>query len=556
MRMSLSDRRGRRRTLVTTGAALLTACTLAACGGGGSSTAGSPAPDTTGPGGTPVESRPIDAMTVSVPQLGDVLHTTRAVGPILGVLLQGLEPLVVYEPDGSLKPNLATSYDQPKPKRYTFELRDDVTFWDGSPLTAEDVVASFRVHMGDDTESASASYWTGVESVRADGDRRIVVDLSAPDPAFIYTVARTGIFSAAFAEEKGKQLGSPSALNMGTGPYRFASFKPFSRVELVRNDDYWGDKPAIARIDAQVLNQNNLLLGLQSGEIDAAFGLPVSQLKSFANLPEFALTDVPDAAVYKFNFDVDKAPWDDIHLRRAFAYAIDHETIARDVLNGADPATALVPSFMFGNVLPADRLDPAYDELSTLVPSYDLERAKDELAQSSTPDGVETTILVMASDPNLSAIAQTVAQSAAEVGIDLEVREVDEGTYNNAVYLKHTTDGVSIDNFGAGSPDYLNIPDLTLNSANIPPTGFTDVADYRNDDVDRMLGEASRLKADDAERGELALDVLKAAGADLPYAPVAFPKVYLGLKDDYSYTGFNAFWWMNRWPDLIAAKGS
>ncbi|MBB4660445.1 ABC transporter substrate-binding protein [Conexibacter arvalis] len=545
-----NEPRVNRRQALAVGGAFTLSGLLAACGGGSSGQASDAGPATAVAGGS---GKQIDALSISVPQLGDLLHTTRAVGPILGITLLGMEPLVLYQPDGSLAPNLAESWEQPSLTRYVFKLRRGVRFWDGSPLTPADVVASFDVHVGRSTESASASYWTSVERVSARGDE-IVVELAAPDPAFIYTVARTGIFSAAFARRRGDKLGSPSVLNLGTGPYRFTAFTPLSRVRLERNDGYWGRAPPIGRIDAQVLNQDTLLLGVQSGEVDAAFALPVSQLKSFTSLPDFALQNVPDAAVYKFNMVVDRAPWDDVHLRRAFAHAVDREAIARGVLNGADPATTLEPPTTFDGALPRSEVDEAYAELAQLMPAYDLDKARQELAQSRYPDGIKTEVLVMASDPNLSAITQTAAQGAAEIGIKIDVREVDENTYINAVYLRHTTDGLSIDNFGAGGPDLLNIPDLTLNSRNIPPTGFTNVANYESAAVDELLARASRLRVDDARRAQLALDVLRRAGEDLPYVPVAFPKVYLGVKREYAYAGFNAFWWLNRWPDQIVAQ--
>jgi len=544
-------RRINRRQALAVGGALTLGSLIAACGGSSDGEATGTAPAAAPPAGS---GKPIDALTVSVPQLGDLLHTTRSVGPILGITLLGLEPLLLYRPDGRLGPNLAESWRQPSLTRYVFRLRRGVRFWDGSPLTPADVVASFQVHAGRSTVSASASYWTKVKRIAADGDE-IVVDLSAPEPEFIYTIARTGVFSADFARRRGDRLGSPSALNMGTGPYRFTGFTPMSRVQMERNDRYWGRAPPIGRIDARVLNQDNLLLGVQSGDVDAAFALPVSQLKSFASLPEFSLTNVADAAVYKFNMVVDRAPWDDPHLRRAFAHAVDRETIAAGVLNGAAPATTLEPPETFAGALPRAEVERAYAELATLLPAYDLDKAKQELAQSRYPDGVETTVLVMASDPNLSAITQTAAQGAGEIGIEIKVREVDENTYNNAVYLRHTTDGLSIDNFGAGGPDLLNIPDLTLNSSNIPPTGFTDVANYASDEVDRLLAAASRLKVDDPRRARLALDVLRTAAEDLPYVPIAFPQVYLGLRDGLAYSGFNAFWWLNRWPDQLVAQG-
>lgn len=520
-----------RRGLLAAGGALAAGGLLAGCGRASGGTLG--------------------ALSVSVPLLPDRLHTTRAVGPILGVVLLGLEPLLLLGPDGAVEPNLALSHEQPKPTRHVFRLRTGVRFWDGSPLTAEDVVASFTAHFAKGTDSAAGSYWAAVADVRAERPDVVVVDLDRPQTDFVYTVARTGVFSAAYARRHGARLGTPGVLNMGTGPYRFETMTPFSRVLMSRNDRYWGGAPRVGRIDAQVLDKNGLLLGVQAGEVDVVFNVPNTHLASFSDLRDVKLTRVVDAAVYKFNFGVDKAPWNDPHLRRAFAHTVDRSAIARSVLHGAAAAPAPAPPANFAGAMPDAAVKAAYAELDRLLPAYDLARAKQEIAASTRPDGLDVTVLVMPSDPSLSSITQTVAQSAAKIGIRIRPREADEGTYNNAVYLKHATEGLSIDNFGAGSPDVLNVPDLVLHSRNSRPDGFTNVADYRDAGTDALLDKAAKLKNGDPARARIALEALTRTARDLPYLPVAYPNLYLALKDGYTFTGFNAFWWMNRWPDLL-----
>lgn len=500
--------------------------------------------------------RALGALTVSVPLLPDRLHTTRAVGPILGVVLLGLEPLMLLGPDGAVRPNLALSHEQPKPTRHVFRLRPGVRFWDGSPLTADDVVASFEAHFAKGSDSAAGSYWTTVARVRAERPDVVVVDLHRPQTDFVYTVARTGVFSAAYARRHGPRLGTPGVLNMGTGPYRFETMTPYSRVLMTRNERYWGGVPRAGRIDAQVLDKNGLLLGVQAGEIDVVFNVPNTHLASFSDLRDVTLTKVVDAAVYKFNFSAGKEPWNDPHLRRAFAHTVDRAAIARDVMHGAVPAAAPAPPANFSGTMPEAKVQAAYAELDRLLPAHDLARARRELAASSRPDGLDVTVLVLPSDPSLSSITQTVAQSAAKIGINVKVREADEGTYTNAVYLKHETEGLSIDNFGAGSPDVLNVPDLVFHSRNSRPDGFTNVADHRDAGIDALLDEGARLKAGDPARAQLSLEVLARGARELPYLPVAFPNLYLALKDQYRFTGFNAYWWMNRWPDQLHPAGA
>jgi peptide/nickel transport system substrate-binding protein len=540
----------RMRHLVRGIAALALALSIGSCGGSGGSSPAS--------GGSPASGREIDSLTVVVPLQGDALDTTKASIGSLGVLLLGLEPLVRYDAGSKqLVPNLAKSFEQDR-RTYRFELRPGVKFWDGSPLSADDVVFSFDLHRGKGTESFIAQQWSDVTSVRATGSRTITIRLASPNPQFAYTVAQTGILSKAYYEKNRARIGSPGVLNMGTGPYRFESFTPSAKTVLVRNEDYWGEKPPIRRLDLRTISDDSTrLLALQSGDADGVIGVPLAQLDSFRAVSDLEIASTADHSVYKLNFDLTKQPWDDEHLRRAFAHVVDRDAIANGILKrNATAATTLVPPTIMEALLPPDRVAATYGEFAPLAPAFDLAKAKEELARSSVPDGLSTTLLVTGSDPNLASIAQTVAQSAEQIGIDIEVKQVDDNTYYNAVYFKHTTDGLSLENFGADGPDPSNIPSNALDSRNGYPQGSgVNVSNYESAEVDGLLARSRRMQVDDPDRGELLVDALAQAAGDLPFVPLAYPKIYMGLSRDYRWEGFDTFWWLTRWPDQVAAAG-
>lgn len=529
--------------------ALALAAGLAACGGSSGSSAGS------GSGGTAAKA--IDHLTVVVPVQADALDTTKASVGSLGVLLLGLEPLTLYDPaTGSFKPNLATSFRQDDPLTYRYTLRQGVKFWNGTPLTADDVVFSFDLHRGKGNASFIAQQWAGVASVRKTGADGIEIKLSAPNPQFPFAIAGTGIVSKAYYEAHRKQIGSPEVLNMGTGPYRFTSFKPSAETTLVRNERYWGPKPPVKRLDVRTIaDDSQRLLAVQSGAVDGVVGIPLAQLPSFRHVPSFALSSGVDYSIYKFNFDLDKKPWGDVHLRRAFAYAIDRDAIANQLFEGnAEPAVTLVPPSVMAQIMPRAAVDAAYARIAASEPGFDLAAARRELAQSSTPHGITTTLLVTGSDPNLAAMAQVAAQDLAKVGIHLQIKQVDDNTYYNAVYFRHTTDGVSLENFGTDGPDPSNIPSNALDSANAYPQGSgVDVSDYRNPQVDRLLAQSRQLRQDDPKRGQLLIDAEALAAKDTPYVTLFYPRIYLGLKQGLRWPGFSTFWWLSRWPDDVSA---
>jgi peptide/nickel transport system substrate-binding protein len=501
----------------------------------------------------------VDELTLVVPVQADALDTTKASVGSLGVLLLGLEPLVLYDSgSGELRPNLAKSFEQVDPVTYRYTLRAGVKFWDGTPLAIEDVLFSFDLHRQRGSESFIAQQWSGVKSLKRTGPNEITVNLAGPNPQFAFTVAQTGILSKDYYRRNRETIGSPGTLNMGTGPYRFESFKPSAETVLVRNEDYWGRRPHVARLHLRTVSDDaTRLLALRSEDADGVIGIPLGQLSSFEGISGVEISSDVDYSVYKFNFDLTKKPWDDPRLRRAFASTVDRSAVAGGIFKEqAEEAASIVPRDVMEVLVPTAEVEAAYADIRELTPPFDLERAKDEMSQSTVPDGVSTTLLVTGSDPNLASIAQAVAQNAEQVGIDIEIKEVDDNTYYNAVYFKHTTDGLSLENFGADGPDASNIPSNALDSANGYPQGSgVNVSNYENGAVDRLLRESRTLEVDDPKRGQLLLEAQAEAAADLPFVPVAFPRIILGLKDEYRWNGFDTFWWLSRWPDQITVGG-
>lgn len=538
-------RSSRPRTAVAACLVLVLAGALAACSGTDA------APTTASEGADSGEATMLD---VIVPVHGDVLEPTRLAVNGLANLLLGAEPLVRYASGGELTPTLAEAVEEPDPTTYVFSIREDVEFWDGTPLTADDVVFSFGLHADPESESLNAPFWAEVESIEATGPLEVSVRLTQPNSSFLYTVAYTPILSEAFYAEHGDSVGTPDVLNMGTGPYEFVSFRPSSETVLEANDDYWGGPPPWDRIAMSTISDDAARLNaVQAGEFDAVYNIPIAQLDAFTGLEGFTTAEASDLLVYKFNFDTTQPPFDDVHLRRAFMHAVDREDIVAGALGGhARLAAAVVPPDILVSAGDAAAVEETFARLEEDL-EFDLDLAREELAQSSSPDGVEVELLTIASDPNLALIAQTAAQTLAEVGITLTISQVDDNTYYETVYFTHQTGGVSLDGFSGPDPAPITMPRYTLSSAFGLPKGGqgSNLADYDNPEVDALLEQAGALPADAPEALTAILDALEAAQADTPYVPIAFPQVYLGVRDGLSIEAFDTFWWMADWPSEI-----
>jgi len=537
--MRFGQTRNRRQSFPVAAVALLLAMIVSACAGGADGS-----------------DRSTRELKLLIPVQANALDPTKGSIGSLGVLLLGLEPLALYNSDGEIVPNLAESVSQPDPKTYRYTLRSGVKFWDGTPLTAEDVVFSFELHHEKGSESFNAGLWASVETIEATSDREVTVKLTSADPQFPYVVAQTGIVSKAFYSEHAGDVGTPETLNMGTGPYQFEDFAPSSETILTANKEYWGGRPPFDKLTLRTVDDDSArLFAVQSGEFDGIVGVPLSQLNAFERVNGQTVYDAADSSVYKFNFDLEKSPWDDVHLRKAFAMAVDRAEIVDGVLGGrAVLAPTTVPPEIMDTLLPTGEVNDAYESMEQALPGFDIDAAREELRLSKAPHGLTVNMPITGSDPNLSAIGQVAAQNLAEIGIKLKLQQVDDDTYYNAVYFKHTTEGVNLENFGAAGPDPSNVPLYSLLSANGLPQGSgVNVSNYSNPDVDALLHQSQTLQTADPARGRLLVESMQLAQDDLPYVPLAYPKIYTSLSDRFTYPQFNPFWWMNRWTDDLAS---
>ncbi|WP_214106139.1 ABC transporter substrate-binding protein [Acrocarpospora catenulata] len=505
-------------------------------------------------GGTGASSGPLTSVNMLTTVLPPVLDPRQSSSLASGSLLIALEPLVRYD-NGGFKPLLASAIDAPDPTTYVLTIRDGIKFWDGSPFTAEDAAFSIGLHTGADSESINAALFAQVKSVEVTGDDKVTVSLSAPAPQFTAGLAQIGMVSKAFYDKNGKGVGTQDVLNLGTGPYEFATFTPTREVTLKANPGYWGqDGPAVQTLKLGVIGDDAARMNaLQSGEYDGMLGVPLPQVASIGRLPGMRMADSADLSVYKFNLNVETKPWDDIRLRRAFQLAVNREAILQGALGGnAELAPTIVPAPVMAGLSGEEAMRAAYTKLGADI-VFDLDAARREMAQSSSPDGVSAEVLVTGSDPTLALIVQTAAQDLAKIGIKLTVREVDDQTYYSAVYFGHKTEGVSIDMFSGSAPDASNLPLYVISGANAVTTGGsgTNISDYVNPEVDALLDDSQKLAVDDPRRGAKLIEALTLAQADVPYVPIAFPKVFIAGREGLDTTSLDTFWWMTQWPQAL-----
>jgi peptide/nickel transport system substrate-binding protein len=524
-------------------AASLLSLTLiaAACDGGGTGEDGDGEP--TGGTGT----GDIEEVTWALPDLPDVLLVphdwTTYSGAVMSLVEEGA---LAFGDDLSLQPALAESWEATDPTTYVFTLREGVTWHDGSPLTAEDVVFSIEWNMNPDNASQLAAFFASVESVEATADNEVTVTLSRPDAQFQYSMAHMSgfIMNQAQLESAGETFGTPDVLPLGTGPYRLVEFVPDDHVTFERFEDYWGEPGAAQTIVIrQIPDSQTRLLAMQSGEIDGTFDVPISEVDQWEGLDGVTVITAPSNGVYQLILDQETPPFDDIHVRKAIALAVDREGIVQAVLNGKGAAAlAINPPGIWGGVLDEASVNAFYETIPTYA--FDLDAARDELSQSSVPDGFEFSIPVPNTDPVAINTFLAVAETLAQIGVTMNVEQVDPGEWLD-VYFAHEDLGGQ---FMAYFPDYAdpaNYPYLFYYSGNAVANGLNG-SNYRNPDVDALIDTALQ-SSDSAERADALQQVIAQAQADVATVPIHWPDSAMAISSDLRLDGYNAFWYNIPW---------
>ncbi|MFD7131659.1 ABC transporter substrate-binding protein [Streptomyces sp. NPDC059894] len=547
MHSELNGHFGRRTFLRATGAgvgvlaasAILSACSPQPRDGTGGDGATTPAQGT---------DTPIDTLTLALPSSISTLDVSRESG-ILNYVVASLvqESLLSISPTGQLQPGLAESWKQPDAKTYVYTLRRGARFSDGAALTTDDVLAS--IEAARDGSSTLAYAWAGVASVKATGAREITVRLKEPDAAFAWTPTPGSLLisSKAFLSRHKGSVGTPETLLLGSGPYKVTAFAADDHVRLERNDAWWGDKPSLRSLTLSFIpDAGTRLVAMKSGSVDGALDLPSDEARTWESAAQVTYTG--DRSVVALAFDTAQAPFDDVHVRRAFAYAADRTGMTDGLLHGkADVAGTLVSPEMWGDLLSDAEVKSAYDALPDYA--FDLDKAKAELTKSAHPDGISLSLTYPSSGPQLGKAALALAASLKKLGITLDVKEV-----TLEQWIADLVPGKKPLQFLWYFPVTGDPSELTNAYLDSSATA-TNLAHYDNATVDGALADA-RTTTDRTERGKHLLTAVRTAAADLPYLPLWWAQTATALSQDLVLEQPGAFALIGPWAARLKKAAS
>ena len=357
-------------------------------------------------------------ITVGIPQdIEDSLDPHKMVAAGTEEVLYNIfEGLVKPDTDGDFVPALASEFHLGKDGlTYTFTLRPNVKFHDGSPVTAEDVKYSLDRCADDSGGGPLVAAFANLREVLVIDESTVALYLREPDTEFVASLT-AAIIPAANA--------SPATTPIGTGPYAFVSRSPQENIILTRFDDYWGEKAHIERVVYKIIaNADTIVMELEGGNIDMFARLTASQAAELSD--RFDILEGTMNLVQGLFLNHDAPPFDSIRVRQALCHATDSAEIMLMISDGrgAPLGSNMFPSFSKYFMA----------ELNDYYPP-DREKAKALLAEAGYPDGFSFTITVPSNYQQHIDTAQVLVEQYRAVGIEARIELVEWASWIADVY--------------------------------------------------------------------------------------------------------------------------
>lgn len=305
---------------------------------------------------------------------------------------------------------------------YTFKLRPDLRFADGTPLDAAAVKFSFDRMMA--IEQTASTNIAQLQTTEAVDPTTVRMTLSEP---FAYFLPSLGIYAGAIVNpkvmefEQDGDMGQDYLANnaMGSGPYVLSEWRRGEQLVLDANPNWWGAAPSLKRVIFKIVpDEATLRLQLENGDLDFISALAIPQMLTFEGKPGVRLIEAPSMLLILAYLNNEKPPLDNPQVRQAMNYAINYDEMIAELINGK--GRRLHGPLPFGM--------EGYDE-SLSVYAYDPERAKELLAEAGFADGFELT-LTYASEgaPGADDVALASQAYLGAVGITVNIEKVAEPT--------------------------------------------------------------------------------------------------------------------------------
>lgn len=483
---------------------LLALSTLTACGerSGGNTASGSNSgesiPEPTLVNSLPVATTAVDEVTWSLvegePATLDPGTSAQLVTPNL------CDNLLTLKPDFSIEAGIATKAEFTDPLTFTIDLRDDVTFWDGSPLTAEDVV--YSLERGQDPSSQWHAAFVLVKNIRKTGEHQVTVTFTAPDLGFRDSIsgAAGAVMSKSFGAKAGKKLGTSEAGLMCTGPFELphGGWKPGDSITTTANAEYWGAAPQVKTLKYVFVSDNSTLTtALTTGDIDGAFNVSTTSRKALEAKGAGRLTLGESTASNSFGPVASTGAAANPSVREALSLAIDREQYIQTVMDGLGYVQkTMVAPFAFSQSSAKSVYQAGYDALAT--PTKDVEKAKKLLADSGEDLSRPLVLAIPAGATEMQRTAQVIQAAAKDIGLSLEINEMQPADFGALFYDAGQRAGIDF----VATTGYIETPTVLgypgLFTVPADQGGVFNWSGYSNDEVTKQMRAARTASEESA----------------------------------------------------------
>ncbi|MDO4168003.1 MAG: ABC transporter substrate-binding protein [Eubacteriales bacterium] len=452
---------------------------------------------------------------------------------------QVCDTLLNLSSDLKLEPNIASSWEKKDNTTYVYQLRDDVTFSDGSQMTADDVVYCLQRIIDPDVGSMVSWMFNSVESIEKTGDWEVTVKLSQPDSLFQYTMALSPgmIYSKEACEKADGKFGTMEGGFVGSGPYVLDSWTSGTEIKMTSNDNYWNQKDdiQIKNINFKIISDDTAVVtATNAGEIDLVTLLAGDYLDQIDS-SKFNTKVVHSAEARSLFFNCEQTYTNDVNVRKALASCYDRDAFMNSAYKGMyDPSTGL----LFGEKLYPDDSWEEFAKQFQYNYQYNVEQAKEYLSASKYPDGgFEITALVAANNGTEMKEAQLFQAAAKEINVDVKLKTVSDAELQTVAFSEKENGlrdyNVYVSGWISDYPDSMGYFETLLASWN-NVSGAINFSQYENEEYDALLKKAH--ETDGEQRSEVLKEAANIVGRDCPIQTLGYNSSYFVLRSDLDYT--------------------
>ena len=471
------------------------------------------------------------------------------------------ETLLSFDENNELCCLLCESWEAVDDTTYVYNVRDDVTWSNGEPMTMEDVMFSLERTADEDFGSYLQWMFSSVESIEQTGDWQFTVKLKAPNANWKYMLGTTAgsIINKKQYEELGEKFGTAQGAPLGTGAYKHVNWSMGQEVVLEKNENYWdaANHPvAMEKIVYKLIAEDTTrVTGCLNGDIDFTVYTPADMVDKINETDFLTVDEVESFGVCYVCFNCQKAPFDDPRVRQAVCYAIDLDSIQENIVKSAGTEGKVMPNSMSLCVVGADKFEDFINTANNY--EYDVEKAKALLAEAGYADGFPVELVLNEVSIRYD-IALAIQNYLAEVGIDVTINQMTDDEHSNRQM------GYVLDENGMRMYDMLiggweaDYPDINGNFepqyANYNIDQGSNAAAYDNAEVTDLSNQCN-ASLDDNERVDLLIKAMGIANDDMPYYNLFYPVRQMTRNTHFGGFVINESWvWNLYFKDCVYSE--